>query len=64
MSRLDFMDDDCDIEGFPIQQDDEPLFDERKCRVCGCTDYCACPGGCYWVEWDLCSACAEKMEEG
>ena len=30
----------------------------RKCRVCGCTDYCACPGGCYWVEEDLCSRCA------
>ncbi len=29
------------------------------CRVCGCTDEHACPGGCYWVEPDLCSACAE-----
>lgn len=28
------------------------------CRVCGCTDDHACPGGCYWVEDDLCSACA------
>lgn len=31
---------------------------EKKCRVCGCTDICACSGGCYWVEDDLCSACA------
>ena len=31
----------------------------RVCRVCGCTDDHACPGGCYWVEEDLCSACAE-----
>ncbi|HZK56686.1 MAG TPA: hypothetical protein VFD17_00120 [Clostridia bacterium] len=37
-------------------------FDERKCRVCGCTDNCACPGGCYWVDINLCSRCAEKME--
>jgi hypothetical protein len=36
----------------------------RSCRRCGCTDDNACgisEGeilGCYWVEWDLCSACA------
>lgn len=30
-----------------------PVF----CRVCGCTDDRACPGGCCWVEPDLCSAC-------
>lgn len=29
----------------------------RACRVCGCTDFRACPGGCSWVEDDLCSAC-------
>jgi hypothetical protein len=29
----------------------------QRCRVCGCTDDRACPGGCYWVETDLCSAC-------
>lgn len=29
-----------------------------RCRVCGCTDDNACPSGCYWVESDLCSACA------
>jgi hypothetical protein len=40
------------------------IFDEYKtkeqivkCRVCGCTDNKACPGGCYWVENDLCSQC-------
>lgn len=32
------------------------------CRVCGCTEEQACPGGCWWVpdpwvEGDLCSAC-------
>lgn len=30
----------------------------RTCRVCGCTDDRACPGGCHWVGQDLCSACA------
>jgi len=29
----------------------------KACRVCGCTQERACPGGCYWVEDDLCSAC-------
>lgn len=33
----------------------------RSCRVCGCTDDHACPGGCYWVEEDLCSACAGNV---
>lgn len=36
---------------------------EQKCRVCGCTDNHACmtdDGACYWIEPDLCSACAEK----
>jgi hypothetical protein len=28
------------------------------CRRCGCTDLHACPGGCSWVEFDLCSSCA------
>jgi hypothetical protein len=44
-------------------EDDGPLFDVRRCRVCGCTDE-ACSGciektgsPCSWVEWDLCSAC-------
>lgn len=29
-----------------------------RCRVCGCTNERACPGGCHWVEEDLCSECA------
>lgn len=28
-----------------------------KCRVCGCTDNAACPGGCFWVAPELCSKC-------
>ncbi len=30
------------------------------CRVCGCTDDNACLGGCWWIEPDLCSACADS----
>jgi len=30
----------------------------RVCRVCGCSEYNACEGGCFWVEKDLCSECA------
>lgn len=31
---------------------------DGTCRICGCTDERACPGGCEWVEPDLCSRCA------
>jgi hypothetical protein len=34
---------------------------ENKCRVCGCTDSHACPGGCWWVQDDLCSSCADAF---
>jgi hypothetical protein len=34
----------------------------KKCRICGCTDEHACPGGCHWVEDDLCSRCDEAIE--
>lgn len=33
------------------------------CRVCGCTEDHACAGGCYWVEEDLCSKCADGQKE-
>ena len=38
----------------------------RTCRVCGCTDTEACPGGCVWVTKDLCSCCVEvdKTKKG
>ncbi|MEG0854567.1 MAG: AAA family ATPase [Angelakisella sp.] len=35
----------------------------KKCRVCGCTNDHACPGGCYWVETNLCSRCASHPDE-
>lgn len=33
---------------------------DLACIVCGCTDSCACPGGCGWVSIDppLCSTCS------
>ncbi len=29
------------------------------CRICGCTDEQACPGGCHWLLPGLCSQCVE-----
>lgn len=34
--------------------------DADTCRVCGCTTFTPCPGGCHWTEPDLCSKCAPK----
>ena len=31
--------------------------DEAVCRVCGCSQDDACPGGCIWATPDLCSRC-------
>jgi ParB/RepB/Spo0J family partition protein len=36
--------------------------DLAVCRVCGCTQEAGCEVGCYWVEDDLCSACAGREE--
>ena len=33
---------------------------QGTCRVCGCTDDRACPGGCVWAEPNLCSRCARR----
>lgn len=32
------------------------------CRVCGCTEYAACPDGCFWAEADLCSHCEPALD--
>ena len=37
--------------------------EERRCRVCGCTEDHACEGGCWCVEQDLCSACAGEVKK-
>lgn len=34
----------------------------QRCRECGCTNDKACPGGCSWIEQDLCSTCAEPID--
>ena len=34
------------------------VHDGPACEVCGCTTDNACPGGCWWVDDRLCSACA------
>ena len=36
-----------------------PLWDVVRCRACGCTEDAACMSGCWWVEEDLCSSCAD-----
>lgn len=46
-----------------ITQND-PNFFKRKCRVCGCDWNHPCNGHDYWVEDDLCSACADRRPEG
>ena len=30
------------------------------CRHCGCTEFDACDGGCFWVAPGLCSACSAE----
>jgi hypothetical protein len=58
----------CDESWETVVQGEHPGWtpgadEERRCRVCGCTDE-DCSGciertgePCYWVEEDLCSAC-------
>jgi activating signal cointegrator 1 len=38
------------------------VFAGPRCRVCGCTNDCACPEGCWWIEPDLCSNCVGQDE--
>lgn len=42
---------------------EKAVFDEelRFCRVCGCSQDHACPGGCYWLTDDLCSNCGYSI---
>lgn len=46
--------------------DDESIEDacveaqQPSCRICACTEDRACPGGCSWIEPDLCSRCVGK----
>ena len=59
------------LEAAPVSPFDDLGYlgdDPPRCRVCGCTDFAACPGGCWWVpdpelQGDLCSACAIAPDE-
>lgn len=44
------------------EYEEEPDTSEWRCRHCGCTDMTPCDSDCAWVEKDLCSTCAEKMQ--
>lgn len=46
----------------PVETDGSDPDDRPACRMCGCTNEQACEGGCYWVEFDLCSTCADKAD--
>lgn len=46
--------DDLEDLGMPGYEEDGPA----RCRVCGCSEFNACPGGCTWATPDLCSRCA------
>ena len=43
-----------------------PAPGDRICRECGCWDWNACvdahDGPCWWVEEDLCSVCAARLQ--
>lgn len=58
-----FMDFDDYTDDIEDPEEFEEMNEDRKCRICGCTWFHACPGGCYWVEEDLCSACVDKEEQ-
>ncbi len=54
---------DGEAPGYPRSCEDcesEADEDEQTCRNCGYTWDNACPGGCHWVEEDLCSCCAKS----
>lgn len=55
---------DHDLSKHPeLQEKLSELQEEAKCRLCGCTEECACIDPfngepCHWVAPDLCSACS------
>jgi hypothetical protein len=47
-----------------VRVDGKFVFTEHGvCRECGCTDERACPGGCIWVEPNLCSRCVPRKRQ-
>jgi len=57
------LDDELKANTYDLLQNGGFFRNEATCRVCGCTDSNACPGGCSWVELDrerglgVCSRC-------
>jgi hypothetical protein len=53
------------IMGASLAELEEAFGGGPSCRVCGCTDDDACPGGCWWAPdpegGDLCSQCAHRL---
>jgi hypothetical protein len=39
------------------------IFDVRVCFGCGCTDDFGCSPGCWWIDVDQCSSCADVPRE-
>ena len=52
------------LDDGPVKIDGHVMFGiEPKCRECGCTRDNPCEGGCYWVEFDLCSKCSAEEQQ-
>lgn len=49
------------VQAMPLV--DLSSFGVRACQVCGCTDACGCPEGCWWIAPGLCSSCAPRVVE-
>lgn len=39
------------------------MLNVRTCRICGCWELRACPGGCAWATADRCTACPANGEK-
>lgn len=44
-------------------QERPDLFEVDVCRGCGCSEWRACRGGCWWVGRGLCSRCVGGNDE-
>ena len=45
-------------EELELEEGDD--LDVPHCRVCGCSEFHPCPGGCLWAAPDLCSRCVNR----
>ena len=55
---------DPDFFGSPFMPDAADFAVDGQCRVCGCTEFDPCPGGCIWADGTatLCSRCARDEQ--